>query len=299
MDINRRQFVITSLSLISTLPFVGMSFPQKRFKPIRFGIVTDIHYANRDPKGSKYYRESFGKLSECVDLMNKEKVDFLIELGDFKDEGNPPNEEETLRFLTIIEKEFSRFEGPRYHVLGNHDHDTISKQQFLDHITNAGFDNALNYYSFNKNSFHFIVLDANYTSKGVAYDRRNFHWKDCHIPQDQIDWLKKDLKRHRKIPTIVFVHQRLDSPVAAKAVCPNNANAVREVLNESGNVLIVFQGHDHKGGLSQLDNIYYYTLPAVVEGNGMENNHYAIVEINQDKVVHIHGYRKVESQLLR
>ena len=30
------------------------------------------------------------KLSECVDLMNEQKVDFLIELGDFKDQGNPP-----------------------------------------------------------------------------------------------------------------------------------------------------------------------------------------------------------------
>lgn len=295
---DRRKFVVSTVSLLGALPFASLSFANGRFQPIRFGIVTDIHYADRIHKGKNYYGESLDKLSECVDLMNREKVDFLIELGDFKDEGVSPKEEETLRFLTAVEKEFSRFEGPRYHVLGNHDHDTISKQQFLDRISNTGFDKALNYYSFNKGSFHFVVLDANYTSEGVAYSKRNFHWKDCHVPEEQLQWLKKDLKKHKKTPTIVFVHQRLDSPIAEKAYCPNNADAVREILSDAGNVLIVFQGHDHRGDLNRLEDIYYYTLSALVEGSGVENNHYAIVEIGEDRAIHIHGYRKTKSQIL-
>ena len=185
MKIDRREFVATGVTLLGGIPFSGFRSATGDFEPIRFGIVTDIHYADRPNPDSttRFYKESLGKLSECIDLMNQQEVDFLIELGDFKDQGAVPKEEETLVFLSTVEKEFRRFKGSRYHVLGNHDHDSISKQQFLDGISNEGFTRASSYYSFNKNSFHFIVLDANYTSQGKAYDHGKFDWTDAHIPE--------------------------------------------------------------------------------------------------------------------
>jgi hypothetical protein len=48
-------------------------------------------------------------------------------------------------------------------------------------------------------------------------------------------------------------------------------------------------------GISKLNNIHYYTLKAVIEGAGPENNNYAIVEIDKDLSVHIKGYRKIDS----
>jgi len=298
MKIDRRYFITSTMTLVGAFSLPGFASAHGIFKPIRFGIVTDPHYAERPPNLSlnRYYNESLGKLSECVALMQQEQVDFLIELGDFKDQGSSPNEAETLTFLKAIEQEFSRFTGPRYHVLGNHDHDSISKQQFLDHITNTGFRKASNYYSFNKNSFHFIVLDANYTSLGIAYDHGNFDWRDAHVPEEQLKWLKKDLRKHKKVPTIVFIHQRLDSPPANKHLCADNAAAIRQILDDAGNVLIVFQGHDHKGDLNKLKDIHYYTLKAVIEGSGPENNSYAIVEIDKNMVIQITGYHKTKSQ---
>ena len=296
MKIDRREFVATTVTLLGGIPFSLLKSTKGDFKPIRFGIVTDIHYADRpNPDSStRYYKESLGKLSECIDLMNQLEVDFLIELGDFKDQGESPKEKETLVFLSTVEKEFRRFNGPRYHVLGNHDHDSISKQQFLDNISNEGFTRASNYYSFNKNSFHFIVLDANYTSQGRAYDHGKFDWTDAHIPEDQLEWLKNDLHTN-KIPAVIFLHHRLDTPPVDKLYCPNNADIVRKMLEDAGNVVIVFQGHYHEGGVSRLNNIHYYTLKALIEGSGSENNNYAIVEIDKDLIVHIKGYRKTES----
>lgn len=90
----------------------------------------DLHYADRSPNGSRYYRQSLTKLSECVELMNEQRVDFVIELGDFKDQNVHPDEEETLRFLETIESTFTQFKGPVYHVLGNHDMDSIQKTSF-------------------------------------------------------------------------------------------------------------------------------------------------------------------------
>jgi predicted MPP superfamily phosphohydrolase len=296
MKIDRREFVVATVTLLGGIPFSLFKSTKGDFKPIRFGIVTDIHYADRpNPDSStRYYKESLGKLSECIDLMNQQQVDFLIELGDFKDQGASPKEKETLVFLSTVEKEFRRFNGPRYHVLGNHDHDSISKQQFLDNISNEGFIKASGYYSFDRNSFHFIILDANYTSQGRVYDHGKFDWTDAHIPEDQLEWLKNDLHTN-KIPAVIFLHHRLDTPPVDKLYCPNNADIVRKMLEDAGNVVIVFQGHYHEGGLSRLNNIHYYTLKALIEGSGPENNNYAIVEIDKDLIVHIKGYRKTES----
>jgi predicted phosphodiesterase len=296
MKIDRRKFVITTITLVGGIPFSGFKSAKGSFEPIRFGIVTDIHYADRTDTGSstRYYKESLGKLSECIDLMNQQEVEFLIELGDFKDQGSAPKEKETLVFLSTVEKEFRRFNGSRYHVLGNHDHDSISKQQFLDNITNEGFIRASNYYSFDRNSFHFIVLDANYTSQGRAYDHGKFDWTDAHIPKDQLEWLNNDLHRN-KMPAVIFIHHRLDTPPVDKIYCPDNADIVRKMLEDAGNVMIVFQGHYHEGGVSSLNNIHYYTLKAVVEGSGPENNNYAIVEIDRDLSISIKGFRKTES----
>jgi predicted phosphodiesterase len=296
MKINRREFVTTTVTLMGGIPFTGISSAKGKFEPIKFGIITDIHHAEREtPSGStRYYNESVAKLSECVDLMNEQNVDFLIELGDFKDQGALPKEEETLKFLNTVETEFSRFKGPCYHVLGNHDHDTISKQQFLNGISNEGFKKASGYYSFNRSSFHFIILDANYTSTGAEYDHDNFDWNDAYIPESQLEWLKNDLQLN-KMPAVIFIHHRLDTPPADRQYCPGNADTVRKILEDSGNVMIVFQGHYHEGDLCKLKNIYYYTLKAVVEGSGPENNNYAIVEIDSGLSIRIKGYRKTAS----
>ncbi len=294
MKIARRSFIETTVAILGGIPLSGIILSGDNARPVRFGIFTDSHYADRDHLGSRYYRESLKKLSECVELMNDQKVDFLIELGDFKDQGNPPEKDETLRFLDLIEKEFSLFRGRRFHVLGNHDHDSISKGEFLERIINTGFAKAAAYYSFNINSVHFIVLDANYSSDGIPYNRGRFDWTDAYVPERQLSWFRKDLKTN-KLPTVVFLHHRLDASGDNSIYGPRNADEVRKILEDSGKVLIVFQGHEHAGALNRINGITYYTLKGMVEGSGPENNSYAIAEIGRDLSVTIKGYRKATS----
>lgn len=298
---NRKKFILSSLTLIAGPASVLAKNEKFLAAPaIKFGIVTDLHYADRAPNGSRYYRQSLNKLSECIDLMNEQSVDFLIELGDFKDQNVHPDELETLRFLDSIEAKFREFNGPLYHVLGNHDMDSISKEQFLNRIYNSGFARAQGHYSFGAGPFHCVVLDANYTKEGDDYDKGNFDWKDCHIPDEQLKWLEEDLKRNRK-PTIVFVHQQLDSSAFGAdhvIYCPDNADRVRAILEQSGNVLIVFQGHYHEGSFNVINNINYYTLKAVIEGDGVAHNSYAIVEIDHHRNIAVKGYRKAVSKKL-
>ena len=77
-----------------------------------------------------------------------------------------------------------------------------------------------------------------------------------------------------------------------------NAAEVRRILQASNRVLAVFQGHDHDGDYRLLDGIPYYTLKAVVEGHGPDNNSYAIVEVQPDRSLTVTGYRKASSMRL-
>ncbi|MBN2412811.1 metallophosphoesterase [candidate division KSB1 bacterium] len=295
--VTRRDFlktsaaVIAGLSIRSPFAFAGGTAGRKN---LCFGIVTDPHYADADTKGSRYYRESLAKMSECVALMNDKKVNFLVELGDFKDENRPADENSTIQYLHTIEATFKKFNGPSYHVLGNHDMDSISKTQFLNAVRNTDIPNGSRYYSFDSKDIHFIVLDANYRSDGSDYDHGNYDWTDANIPPGQMDWLGKDLDSASN-PVIVFVHQRLDGEGDPTI---RNAADVRQILHRSNKVLAVFQGHHHSGAYSRIDGIHYYTLKAMVEGSGTDNNSYAVIDIHKNLNITVTGYRRALSSEL-
>jgi len=293
--ITRRTFLRVAagagFASLSCMP--GNLSPSDR-RPVRFGIVTDCHYADADAVGTRYYRESPDKLAECVARMNTEQVDFLIELGDLKDQDKRPVESRTLAYLRDVEAAFQRFQGPTYHVLGNHDMDSLSKQQFLAHVQNTGIHPSRSYYSFDVKGLHCIVLDANYKADGSDYDHGNFNWTDANIPTRELDWLRQDLAASHN-PVIIFIHQLLDG---TGSVYVKNAFEVRQILQASGKMLTVFQGHHHEGRYSRINGIHYYTLKAVVEGNGRENNSYAIVELCPNRDVIVTGYRKAVSMKL-
>ena len=295
--VTRRTFLKTSASVIAGLsinPLSTSASERHSASTISFGIVTDSHYTNANPLGSRYYRESVAKMTECVTLMNDKKVDFLVELGDFKDQDNPPGEQSTISYLRTMEKVFQTFKGDKYHVLGNHDLDSISKEQFLANIRNTNISKDSKYYSFDSNGFHFIVLDANYSANGSDYDHGNFNWTDANIPKTELNWLKRDLTATSK-PSIVFIHQQLDGEGSHYV---NNASEVRRILQKHQGVLAVFQGHNHAGHYSYIEGIHYYTLKAMVEGSGEENNSYAIIEVHNDHSITVTGYRRALSKEL-
>ncbi len=294
--ITRRDFLRASATVLTALPLSCMPGNRSNVKrgTARFGLITDCHYADADPAGTRFYRESLDKLSECVTLMNAEKVDFLIESGDFKDQDKTPAEQKTLSYLEAVERVFQGFDGPTYHVLGNHDTDSISKRQFLSLVRNTGVASGRSYYSFDLNGLRFIVLDANYRADGVDYDHGNFDWTDANVPSAELAWLERELTEATG-PVIVFIHQLLDG---TGSVYVKNAGEIRHVLQASGKVLAVFQGHHHPGSYSNIEGIHYYTLRGLIEGTGSENNSYAIAEVHPDGAITVTGYRKAESRRL-
>lgn len=251
---------------------------------LRVGLITDLHYADKAPAGTRYYRETLAKLEEAAKQFEQDKPAFVVELGDLIDAAESVDVEQS--YLKTINREFSAICKDRHYVLGNHCVDTLKKEEFL-----GGVEQEKSYYSFDRGGFHFIVLDSCFRSDGEPYGRKNFQWTDANIPTAELEWLEGDLIANDK-PVIAFAHQRLD--VSNSHGVKNNAD-VRTIFESSGKVLAVFQGHSHHNDLKEIGGIHYCTLVAMVEGSGADNNGYSLMEIEPNGTIHLTGFRKQKS----
>ena len=292
-----RRFFIEGIGSFSAVTLVGCTLQKTGEKPVvRFGCVTDCHYAEIPyakrpyPVGDAAYSESAKKLAECVAVMNREKPDFLIELGDFKDLG--PSKEATLGYLDKIEKVFSGFQGPRYHVAGNHDFDCLTTEEFFSRIPNDGKVSKTGYYTFVRGGVMFSVLNACFDSAMKPYSCNN-PWNNANVPPEEIAWLKKELAAAPG-QVIVFCHQCLCSAAERQHIV-KNAAAVRAVIEKSGKVKAVFTGHQHSGLIDIVKGITYYSLRGLVLNSGEEENGYALAEVFPSGGVRVTGYRKAVS----
>jgi len=291
---DRRQFLKVSQGIAGLIILNGC-VNRGNVSSVRFGLVTDSHFARREAAGSRFYEQSLDKMRAAMTVFNEQKPDFVIELGDFKDMGKTG--EETLAFLDEIEAEYQTFKGDVYHVLGNHDEDNISKASFLQHTANAGAAKGKNYYSFTVKKVKFIVLDANYNEDGSDYDSGNFDWTKAYIPRRQLDWLTKELDTRQ--PVVVFIHQLLDLTQRQHGTVVGNAEEVIAALEKNGNVLAVFQGHHHAGSYNFSGGIHYFTMKGMIEGALPDNNSFAIVEITPSRDIVIDGFYNCEDRELR
>lgn len=267
-------------------------------RTLRFGILTDVHYADRERGGTRYYRDSLAKVEEAIGAFNRAKVDFVIELGDLKDTTAGSEPAPTLRFLSDIERCLQQFDGPVYHVLGNHDMDCISKEEFLSLTSNAGRARGKAYYSFRERGVRCIVLDANFNEDFSPYHCGNFDWRKAFIPQEQIEWLDAELTKHSGEPTLIFLHQMLDSfSDISKDLCVGNAEDVVSVLERHPQVVAVFQGHHHPGHYSFRRGIHYLTLQGMIE-QAAPTSAYAIVEVAADGTISVDGFRSCPDRVM-
>lgn len=283
---NRSEFLRTGSSWIATTTVLStlMRTLGSGQPGVRLGIVTDPHYAELPTWTTRHYRESLFKLSEAARTFDRENVDALLELGDLVNGAEEDNEEHA----RAAEQTLALYRGPRYHVLGNHDLDALSKETFQSIVRNDGIPPSDTWYSTRIGGIRLIVLDACFKEDGTPYNSGNYHWQDTWISREQIDWLQKELDRE-PVPTLVAVHQCLSGDEAHRI---KNAADVRAILSESGHVMAVFQGHQHQGGYEEIDGVHYVTFQAVVEGSGASENAYSIAEIRTDGTLAITGYRR-------
>lgn len=265
---------------------------------LRAGIITDLHKTPKADTDTRKYSGAMAKIGVFMKAMEAEKPNFIVELGDYVDMLTP--ETDPLKNLKEIDSLFMSFNGPAFHVLGNHDFDNIKRDVFLQNVVNTGIPQGQTWYSWDAGGVHCIVLDADYTpDKFRPYDMNTpedtfWSWKDTSIPPQEMEWLKNDLKK-TSLPTILFSHQTLDRTDDNDHNI-KNASLVRAILEESGKVLAVISGHDHQGGYSNIKGIHYIVMNGNVgvhdyrswdatsaeKGLGIkDDNQFAVLEITR------------------
>lgn len=228
--------------VLFVLLFGGSACSQPE-KPVKFVIASDLH-APDVPYGDK-------RMQDVVDAANREQVDFLIQLGDFirMDSVSQP-----------LRKIWDGYKGEKYHVLGNHDLDRYSKEEYV-----KGFGMPGRYYSFDKGNFHFVVLDGNniyHDGKYIPYNKANYgafgRDKIDYMDPEQMEWLKQDLKATNK-RCILFIHESIDTEL-------ENRKDVQRILEEANEeagfqkVVLVFSGHNHSNYTKVINGITYMQI---------------------------------------
>jgi len=283
MRLGRRAFLKGgTLFLAGSALLPGSLLAAADDKPkLRIGLVTDLHYAEKQASGNRHFRESITKVAEAAKRFDQEKPDLAICLGDLIDSAASLDAEKG--YLKRIIQEIPK---KSHFVLGNHCVENLTKPEFLGIVGQEK-----SFYSFDANGYHFVVLDACFNSDGAPYGRKNFRWGDAKLPAAELEWLQADL-RQSPLKSIVFVHQCLDMipPFGVK-----NGSEVRKILEASGKVLAVLQGHYHWGNYQEIGGLHYCTMSAIVEGSGPENSAYAMMDILPGDVIRISGFHKQKS----
>ncbi|MDG2382157.1 MAG: metallophosphoesterase [Pirellulaceae bacterium] len=282
LPVGRRAFIQNGVLLLMTAPALDAVFAEEAVQPIlKIGLVTDLHYADKPTAGSRCYRESLDKLTAAASELQQHDPAFIVELGDLIDAADTVSEEQG--FLKRINRLYSQISNERHYVLGNHCVSTLTKNEFLGEV-----EREKSYYGFEKGGYHFLVLDACFRGDGQSYGRNNFEWTDANIPAEELEWLQAELQTTSK-PVIVFTHQRLD---LMNHYAVRNAVAVRKILEKSGKVRAVFQGHSHENDYREIGGIHYCTLRAMVEGSGLDKSGCSLMSLAADGVIRIQGFQQ-------
>lgn len=245
---------------------------------IRFGICADLH--------QDLISDGVPRLKAFIGEMNRLNPDFIIQMGDFC----TPKEQNR----EIIEV-WNSFPGPKYHVIGNHDRDGGFTFEQVLRFWGA----KTEYYSFDMNGYHFVVLNGNERSPNE--DSKGYPRS---IGPEQRHWLKEDLAA-TKLPVIVFCHQGIDNDMDGLRE-GNHFRIIFEDANRKAGftkVRVVFSGHHHRDYLNVYNGIHYAQINSISYQFKHENGTFAfahckdplwaIVSIDSDGTVNVQGKHSI------
>jgi 3',5'-cyclic-AMP phosphodiesterase len=226
---------------------------------LKIGFVTDLHFgpqAFHDGKLRKLTHHAAALTREVVRAMNEEVLpDVLVNLGDdIEDESRDAD----LARYTECQDILRTAKAELVNVAGNHDTIHLTR----DDLAHVWRHEGPLFYSLDRGGFHLTVLHT--------LERKDI---EVRIPHAQLEWLEADLAK-TSLPVAIFMHhsaseQDLSDSFWFKglphlALVKERAE-LRGILERSGKVRVVFNGHVHRNHLDVIAGIPYVTIQSLIE----------------------------------
>lgn len=225
--------------LIFLLLFLGLENISSKDK-IKFMVYSDLHYDLTPEAGSR--------LQSILRQAQKNKVDFIIEIGDLVN-ALPKN--------AIVKDILNACPIEQHHVIGNHDVDLTDKQTYMNFV---GMSEP--YYYFDKGKFRFIILDSNFymdaDSTVKPYNKGVQHKgiKQNMFSPEQLVWLKDVLQDTTHI-CILFSHHPINDKYNEIEDYKQVHNIILNARNNGTRIAAVLGGHMHSDNYHKINNINY------------------------------------------
>ncbi|CAN6914536.1 unnamed protein product [Brassica oleracea] len=269
-----------------------------------FGVIADVQYADipdgRSFLGTpRYYRNSILVLQKAVQAWNQHgNLKFVINMGDIVDGFCP--KDQSLSATKKLVDEFEKFQGPVYHMIGNHCLYNLPRRELLPLLNIPSRDDDYNaYYDFSPTpEYRVVVLDGYDISavgwpedhpktlaalkildeknpnseknspEGLVGVERRFVKYNGGVGEKQLEWLDGVLKDATESNQRVIVcgHVPMSPGCASSAALLWNFDEVMSVIHKYDVVKVCLSGHDHKGGyFVDSRGVHHRSLEAALE----------------------------------
>jgi manganese-dependent ADP-ribose/CDP-alcohol diphosphatase len=298
-----------------------------------FGVIADVQYADIPDGRSflgvpRYYRHSISVLQRSVSRWNTHNnLKFAINFGDIID-GFCPKDKSLWAVQKVLD-EFGKFNGPTYHMVGNHCLYNLPRSKLVSLLKMpTASDRA--YYDFSPcPEFRIVVLDAyDFSCLGwpqdhpvtaaalklldeknpnsdknspvglIGVDRRFVKFNGA-VGKEQLSWLNdvlQDASTHRQ-SVILCSHLPMDPGASSPAALMWNYDEVMSVVCQYNCVKACFAGHDHKGGYSiDSHGVHHRTLEAALECPP-GTSAFGHVEVYPDKLLLVGSDRMADTEI--
>ena len=225
---------------------------------LKIGFVTDLHFGPRafhEGKLRKLTHHAADLTRGVVAAMNELRPDLFVNLGDdIEDESR----ELDLARYTECQEILRTAASKLVNVAGNHDTINLTR----DDLTTIWKRRGQLHYAFDHGGFHVVVLHT--------IERKDV---DVRLPDAELSWLQQDLSS-TVLPVIVLMHHPASEQVLDDSFwfhdVPHLAlvkerHELRRILEDSGKVRAVFNGHVHRNHLDVIGGIPYVTFQSLIE----------------------------------
>lgn len=247
---------------------------------VRFGMFSDLHCSlpGEDPRGASERSEA--DLREGLGRFIDKRADFIVNLGDMTQPS--PTVREQYEHVRSLHRLCLGTGIPVHTVFGNHEFQQLSAAEVLEIWQTDRF-----HHSFDIGPCRFLFLDTAVNPDGTHFSRDNFDWRYCVMDREQVSWLETRLAERKR--TFIFTHANLYFDPAeehAEYYMIRDHEKICGMLEESGCVEAVFQGHSHVFRDAVHRGIRFLNVPSPIITDRYSPDAFPVVEITENGFVY-------------